>query len=95
MSPKKRKRILPRDKDTGKFISNKEPVKVPKKGSRVSFLTILPFIIFGVSVVFMLNNAGRLDFIYNSISQMMVKPPGEKTSVTTEASSDELSEISE
>jgi len=95
MSPKKRKRILPRDKDTGKFISNKEPVKVPKKGSRVSFLTILPFIIFGVSVVFMLNNAGRLDFIYNSISQMMVKPPGEKTSVTTEASSDELSKISE
>ena len=95
MSPKKRKRILPRDKGTGKFVSYKEPVEVPKKVSRGSSLAILPFIILVVSVFFMLNNAGRLDFIYNSISQMMVKPPGEKSSVTTEASADELSEISE
>ena len=42
----------------------------------------------------MLNNAGRLDFIYNSISQMMVRPLSEKASVTTEESSGELREIS-
>ena len=94
MSPKKRKRILPRDKGTGKFVSYKEPVEVPKKVTRVSFLAILPFIILVVSVFFMLNNAGRLDFIYNSISQMMVRPLSEKASVTTEESSGELREIS-
>ena len=94
MSPKKRKRILPRDKGTGKFVSYKEPVEVPKKVSRGSSLAILPLIILVVSVFFMLNNAGRLDFIYNSISQMMVRPLSEKASVTTEESSGELREIS-
>ena len=94
MSPKKRKRILPRDKGTGKFVSYKEPVEVPKKVSRGSSLAILPLIILVVSVFFMLNNAGRLDFIYNSISQMMVRPLSGKASVTTEESSGELREIS-
>ena len=94
MSPKKRKRILPRDKGTGKFVSYKEPVEVPKKVSRGSSLAILPLIILVVSVFFMLNNAGRLDFIYNSISQMMVRPLSEKASVTTEESSGKLREIS-
>ena len=65
MSPKKQKRTLPRDKGTGKFISYKEPVEVPKKVTKGSFLAILPFTILVVSVVFMLNNAGRFHFIYN------------------------------
>ena len=94
MSPKKRKRILPRDKGTGKFVSYKEPVEVPKKVTKGSFLAILPFTILVVSVVFMLNNAGRFDFIYNSISQIIENPSGEKAPVTTEASTGELSEIS-
>jgi len=94
MSPKKRKRILPRDKGTGKFVSYKEPVEVPKKVTRVSFLAILPFIIFVTSILFMLNNAGRFDFIYNSISQIMEKSSGEKDLVTTEASTSKLREIS-
>ena len=94
MSPKKRKRILPRDKGTGKFVSYKEPVEVPKKVTKGSFLAILPFTILVVSVVFMLNNAGRFDFIYNSISQILENPSGEKAPVTTEASTGELSEIS-
>ena len=94
MSPKKQKRTLPRDKGTGKFISYKEPVEVPKKVTKGSFLAILPFTILVVSVVFMLNNAGRFDFIYNSISQILENPSGEKAPVTTEASTGELSEIS-
>lgn len=94
MSPKKQKRILPRDKGTGKFVSYKEPVEVPKKVTKGSFLAILPFTILVVSVVFMLNNAGRFDFIYNSISQILENPSGEKAPVTTEASTGELSEIS-
>ena len=94
MSPKKRKRILPRDKGTGKFVSYKEPVEVPKKVTKGSFLAILPFIIFVFSILFMLNNAGRLDFIYSSISQILEKPLSEKAPITTETNTGELSKIS-